>query len=215
MTIEQKQETAKAESANEQPNKTRIQDTPEYKDALSKATSTYQKQASDARKESRGLAGEITKLNERITQTQREVELAKLTGDDPEAQTAAERLLDERTAVNSAKAAVEEREQRVGEVERTSTIRVLSEEFGIPQADLEGFDTVSEMRIAGLEYKLASNGTSSGEVEKPEAEVEKESKPIESAESLRSKGPIPNPITHLKEFNEYAKEVVDAARLAK
>ena len=219
MTNQNTQETAKAESASEQQNKTRVQDTQEFKDAVktevSRATSTYQRQASDARKEVRTATQEIAKLATRITDTERQVELAKIAGNDDEVKSAAEKLFDFKSELDSEKSALAEREQRVAEVDRTSTIRLLSEEYGVPQVDLEGLDTVSEMRIAALEHKLASSITPSGEVEKPEAEVEKESKPIESAESLRSKGPIPDPITHPKEFDEYAKEVITAARLAK
>lgn len=215
MTTEQTKETATTQTANEQPNKTRVQDTQEFKDALSRATSTYQKQASDARKESRGLATEITKLTTRVTDTERQVELAKIAGDDDEAKTAAEKLLDFRAELTTRQSTLEEREGRVGEIERTSTIRLLSEQYGIPQADLESYDTVSEMEIAALKHKLESNGTSSTEVATVPAEVEKESKAIEAGEGLTSKGPMPDPIKEPQKFRDFADNVIAEARVRK
>jgi len=215
MTNPNTQETATTETTTEKPNTARVQDTQEFKDALSRATSTYQKQASDARKEVRTATQQIAQLSTRITETQREVELARLTGDDDEANDAATRLLDFRQELNSRQSTLEEREGRVNEIERFSTIRLLSEEYGIPQADLEDFDTAPEMETAALKYKLASLGSPNGGGGTLPTEVEKVSKPIDSSEGLSSKGAMPDPLTHPKEFEAYKSRVLTDARRAR
>jgi len=144
----------KTVQATEEKAQPKVQDTPEFKDALRLATSKYQSATAEAKKGVKQLEGRVRQLSTEIEQSKQEAEVARLAGDDPDAADIAKKLLLLRTELEGSAKELEEREERVSGIERRATIRMLTEEYGISSEDLDSLDSADEMEKAAMKFKL-------------------------------------------------------------
>ena len=191
--------------------KPKVEDSPEFREAVQKAvrqsTSKYQQQASEARRETKKLAGQIQTLQEQMEQAKNEAEIARLAGDDVDAAARLKEQIKFRDELDKKQKQLTEREERVLELERRTSIRLLHEEYGIPTSDLEEYETLDEMEKAALKYQLAELKKGNGQKPKPE---ERETKPIDASDGRLGSVKLAKPGT--PEFEEQWERAKAAGR---
>jgi len=138
----------------------KIEESPEFKDALSRAisqaTSKYQSDASTARKEARNVQKQLAELQTQLEQVKGEAEVARLAGsDEDEADRVRQRLQLQRQIDGKAKE-LTEREERVQEFERRTTLRLLSERYGISVDELDKLETAEDMERTAKDFYITS-----------------------------------------------------------
>ena len=202
MTTENKEITQTQEAP-----KPKVEDSPEFKEALRRSTSKYQQQASEARRETKKLAGQIQTLQEQMEQAKNEAEIARLAGDDVDAAARLKEQIKFRDELDKKQKQLTEREERVLELERRTSIRLLHEEYGIPTSDLEEYETLEEMEKAALKYQLAELKKGNGQKPKPE---ERETKPIDASDGRLGSVKLAKPGT--PEFEEQWERAKAAGR---
>ena len=190
-----------APPATEAP-KPRIQDSPEFKEALSAATSKDQRRLAEANKKLKTAGEQITSLGSRITQIEHDAEVARIGGDDEGSRDSAKKLLDLKQQLEKRAKDLQGREERVTGLERQMTIKSLAAEHGIPEDELEECETAAEMVEAALRFALgkAKSTQAKGATE---TEPERESKKVEASDGRVAGRKIPDPITQPKEYAEY------------
>tara|TARA_Y100000034_G_C6782173_1_gene349690 strand:- start:123 stop:785 length:663 start_codon:yes stop_codon:yes gene_type:complete len=110
-------------------------------------TSKYQKETAAARKQVSEMQKQQQDLSDRIAKAEEDARVARLAGDDDEeADRIRERMRLEKQ--------LEERESRVGVLERKHTMQYLTQEYGISEALLEDYDTAAEMETAAKDHQL-------------------------------------------------------------
>lgn len=133
----------------------KIQETPEFKEALSKATSRYQSQASQATKKAEEAQGRLREMETRLRDVEQEIEVARLAGDDEEEAKRIRERLALNKKVDERQRDVEVRERAVETLYRTQAITLLSNRYGIPVEDLESYETAAEMEKAAKDLYIS------------------------------------------------------------
>ena len=201
MVTEAQKETVQTEEA-----KPKIEDSPEFKEALQKAirqgTSKYQRQASESAKQVKATTAQLQTIQDELAQAKEAAEIARLAGDDVDAAEKVRRILQRERVADKRLKEAEDRMVTATEYEKRMTIQTLHVEYGIPIADLEDLETVSEMEIAALKFErdqLKKGAPKPGA--KKEEEEERETKPLDTAEGRLGGVKMPKPGT--KEFEEF------------
>jgi len=151
MTTEQTEETGVQ-------GRPKIQDTAEFKEALRQATSKDQRAASEARKALKTEQDRSTTFQRQAAEYERELEVARLAGDDEEEAARVRARLSQADNLANEAQGLKEREDRVQMGERTAAIRILSEDYGVKAEDLEQFETLAEMKDHILEILKGQAG---------------------------------------------------------
>ena len=193
-----------------------IQETAEFKEALRKATSKYQTDASQARKALKDNQQAFSKLEEQVTSLQNEVELAKIAGDDDEEKEKGKRLIQARQELARDRKKLADERQEVQGFQRNLAMQSLTIEYGIPVEELEKYETATEMEIAALKWERGQRDKK-GKGEKPakKEEEEGESGRFEAGEAKRGGVKMPDPVADPKAWDAYEKTVLENVRRAR
>lgn len=198
MTIEQEQvkEGVKPDAP--------VQESPEFKAALSTATSKDQKRLAEANKGLKTAQKEIIELTRQVAALGREAEVALLAGDDGEGKDVARKILEARAEVDEARSALKQERGEITVLQREYTIQSLAKEYGVPVSELEDLETVPEMRLAAVTFQneqLRKGATD------PKDEEELESKSIDRSQGRVGGKSIPHPISDPEGYKKYLAEV--------
>jgi hypothetical protein len=148
------QEGNKGNQAAENGKQVLVKETPEFKTALSEATSSFQRQASTANKKADDASKSVKDLQGQITGLANELEIARLAGgDDEEATERAKQTLkvqqDARNAISQAAEATDQANQ----LARSATMVMLSQKHSIEIMELEAFETLDAMRAGAVDLE--------------------------------------------------------------
>jgi len=146
--------TTEASEKEAQVSRPKIQETPEFKEALSKATSRYQSQASQATKKAEEAQGRLQEMETRLRDVEQEIEVARLAGDDEEEAKRIRERMALSKKLDEKQRNVDAKEQAVETIARTQAISLLSTRYGIPAEDLEGYGTAAEMEKAAKDLYI-------------------------------------------------------------
>lgn len=202
MVTENKAETKEGANVQQEVPKPRIQDSPEFKQALSESTSKDQRRLAEANKSLKTAQKQIGDLTSRMTQIEHEAEVARLGGDDDEGRGAARKLLELKQELQKRSQELETREERATGLERQLAIKSLTAEYGIPASELEDLETAAEMDRAALLFAL-NKAKTSPQNGRTETEPERESKKVEASDGRVGSQKIPNPITEPEAYAKY------------
>ena len=137
--------TPKTEARQEGP---KVQDSPEFKEALRQATSKYQSETSRARKESKDAQAKATDMETRMKDAQQEIEVARLAGDDEEEAKRIRERMSLSQKLDQRQRELDERASQIENLARKQTIAHLSARYKIPAEELETYETANEMVVA-------------------------------------------------------------------
>ncbi|MAH48018.1 hypothetical protein CMI37_19505 [Candidatus Pacearchaeota archaeon] len=149
MADEKEGTQATAEGTTPKPEvKVDVTKTPEFKQALSNATSAIQKQTAEANKLVKGLTGQVTSLTS-------EVEVLRLAGDDPEALEAARTSLKDKQDALEIQRQAQEQVSDAQTLARQSTQIILAAQYKLELADLEQFESLADMQSGAKDLYIA------------------------------------------------------------
>jgi len=146
------------------------------RDPVAELKSVKDREVAEARKQAKAFERDLAETRRALDEQQAYVALLKERGeltDDEEARA---------KALAKREASLSEREKRAAGIERTLTVKLLAEKYGVPADVIEDYDDPRDMQIAALEYAISQRETA---VEKPQAEA----KPVaEEKEEAQDEG---------------------------
>lgn len=206
-------EAERGTTTTEEQAKPKIEESPEFKEALDKAirqgTSKYQRQVSDANKKVMATQTQLDQIQEQLAEARQQAEIARLAGDDEDAAVRVKRLMERERAAEKRNKEAAEREDRVLGYERRLSAETLHTQYGIPLAELEDLEDVKDMKIAALEWEREQTKKAAAKTTTKPLDEERESKPLDTGEGRIGTKQPPKPGT--KEFEEWFQEKKQAA----
>ncbi len=195
-----------------------ITETPEFKkllkDGIANATSTYQRDASQANQKANNLTKQLRETNKRLGEIEGKAKLADIVGENPDLEEAAQRLITAEAALNERLAGLDERDESIKTMERKFTIDTLVAETGIPKEQLESLQSLAEMENAALRWERdqyrdgtkapaskAAEGDKGGDGD--DDEPEGESDDIENGDGRTVASKVPDPISDPEGWAKY------------
>lgn len=198
--------TEKETVQTEETPKPKIEDSPEFKEALQRAirqgTSKYQRSEAAAKKQAAATAAQLDSIQGELAKAREDAEIARLAGDDVDAAEKVRRILQREQAAEKRWKEAESQLAMGRAVLRDATMQTLHVQYGIPIEDLEEYETAPDMEIAALKYEREQRSKLPQKPgAKKEEEEERESKAIDTADGRLGSTKIPAPGT--KEFEEF------------
>lgn len=214
MTTQQAQASAEAqkpegqESKEEAPKAERTFTEAEVQARVGRLESRYQKREA-------ALNTQVKTLSDAVQQSQAqlsELELNRTYGTDEEAKAAAKRIKEQGADLDRRRSELTATEQRLNTMARDTTKKVTSAKYGIPEEDLDEYETPREMEQAGRLYQLER-----AQAEKEQAKKAPPAKPESTPrrrgyESSEPRGGSTVPLHLIKDPKEFLAEVNRQAR---
>jgi hypothetical protein len=141
------------------------------RDPVAELKSVKDREVAEARKQAKAYERDLAEARAALDEQKAYVQLLKERGeltDDEEARV---------RALASRESKLSQREQRATEIERTLTVKLLSEKYGVPSDVIEDYDDPRDMQIAALEYAIsqkAEPAETQVAVKEPEPQAESE-----------------------------------------
>lgn len=178
------------------------------KEGASAAVSKHQRDTAETRKQLRQLETKASRLES-------ELEIARMAGSDEDEVAKARELQQVRLKQDERERDLAERETENSTREARLSAQLLSRDHGIPESELDKYDTFPEMKIAALEWKL-EHGAPAAAMENskaavPEEEEMESSGNFDGGEGTRSRSTtIPNPVSDPEGWKKYEAKTKEA-----